>query len=293
MLDDALTHPLTPGSVVETVEPAYWSHRGPAPRMDASHRHDDLEINLVLEGRLDYRFGGTPISVHAGETALFWGWTAHQLIGEPTEVGEFRWVHIPLAEVLAWGLPDHDLGAMLLNRPVIVPTSAAGRDVESMLGSWQQDFADDGAELIANLEAQALVRRLLRHARAQVDLRPCGDHGTAESMHRVVDMVRFVVGHFREPVTVTDVAAAAHLHPHYAMTVFRQDVGTTIVEYLTRCRVAEAQRLLATTTMTTNEVAHAAGFGSQSSFYAHFTRAFGAAPGAYRSFHRRREPVLG
>ncbi|MFS2031433.1 MULTISPECIES: helix-turn-helix domain-containing protein [unclassified Curtobacterium] len=271
---------------VETMEAAYWSHRGPAPLMPSSHRHDDLEINLVLDGHLDYRFGGAPVSVHAGEIALFWGWTPHQLVGDGTGTGEFRWVHIPLGEVLAWRLPDHDLGAMLLNRPVVVPTEAAGRDVESMLGSWQRDFADEGAETIANLEAQALVRRLLRHHRDAVDLRPGGGHGTADAMHRVIDMVRFVVDRFREPIEVADVAAAAHLHPHYAMSVFRQDVGTTILEYLTRCRVAEAQRLLATTSMTTSEIAHAAGFGSQSSFYAHFTRACGGPPGEYRARSR-------
>ncbi|QCR43394.1 AraC family transcriptional regulator [Curtobacterium sp. SGAir0471] len=268
---------------VETVEAAYWSHRGPAPLMASSHRHDDLEINLVLDGRLDYRFGGAPVSVHAGEIALFWGWTPHQLVGDGTGTGQFRWVHIPLGEVLAWGLPDHDLGAMLLNRPVVVPTAAAGRDVESMLSSWQRDFADDGAEVIANLEAQALVRRLLRHHRDALATRADDAHGTADGMHRVIDMVRFVVDRFREPIEVADVAAAAHLHPHYAMTVFRQDVGATIVEYLTRCRVAESQRLLATTSLTIGEIAHAAGFGSQSSFYAHFTRACGTAPGTYRA----------
>ncbi len=73
----------------------------------------------------------------------------------------------PARDVLAWGLPDHDLGAMLLNRPVLVPAIAAGRDVESMFRSWQRDFADDGAELIAGLEAQAFVRRLLRHHRTR------------------------------------------------------------------------------------------------------------------------------
>ncbi|OIH96306.1 hypothetical protein BIU90_00125 [Curtobacterium sp. MCBA15_001] len=285
------------------MEAAYWSHRGPAPTMLSSHRHDDLEINLVLDGRLDYRFGGAPVSVRAGEVALFWGWTPHQLVGDgdgdgdgdgggggavgADGGGEFLWAHIPLGEVLAWGLPDHDLGALLLNRPVLVPATAAGRDVESMFGSWQHDFTDDGAELIAGLEAQAFVRRLLRHHRDALDLRPDGGHGTADAMHRVIDMVRFVVDRFRDPIEVADVAAAAHLHPHHAMTVFRQDVGSTIVEYLTRCRVAEAQRLLATTSLTTAEIAHAAGFGSQSSFYAHFTRACGTAPGAYRSGQRR------
>lgn len=281
MPEDAPTLPHAPAPGVVTVEPAFWSHRGPAPHMPLSHRHDDLEINLVLEGRLDYVFGGAPISVHAGEIALFWGWTAHQLVDDLA--GEFRWVHIPLAEVLAWGLPDHDLGAMLLNRPVVVPTSAAGRDVESMMGSWQRDFEDDGAEIIATLEAQALVRRLLRHHRERLDLRADAPHGTAETMQRVIGMVRFVVERFRDPIGVADVADAAHLNPHYAMTVFRQDVGSTIVEYLTRCRVAEAQRLLTTTSLTTAEIAHAAGFGSQSSFYAHFARATGSAPAAYRA----------
>jgi AraC family transcriptional regulator, melibiose operon regulatory protein len=281
--EDATTLPATPAPGVVTVEPAYWSHRGPAPAMPESHRHDDLEINLVLDGALEYRFGGSPVTVRAGEIALFWGWTPHQLVGDGIGSGEFRWVHIPLADVLAWGLPDHDLGAMLLNRPVIVPTSAAGRDVESMLGSWQRDFADEGAEIIAGLEAQALVRRLLRHDRDRLDLRPDGGHGTADAMRRAIGMVRFVVDRFRDPIGVPDIADAAHLHPHSAMTVFRQQVGMTILEYLTRCRVAEAQRLLATTSMTTAEVAHAAGFGSQSSFYAHFVRATGAAPGAYRA----------
>jgi len=150
---------------VETVEAAYWSHRGPAPLMPSSHRHDDLEINLVLDGRLDYRFGGAPVSVHAGEIALFWGWTPHQLVGDGTGRGEFRWVHIPLAEVLAWGLPDHDLGAMLLNRPVVVPTHAAGRDVESMLGSWQRDFAD-------GWRARHRGRHAPRHRHGAVRRRP-------------------------------------------------------------------------------------------------------------------------
>jgi transcriptional regulator GlxA family with amidase domain len=66
------------------------------------------------------------------------------------------------------------------------------------------------------------------------------------------------------------------------MTLFRESVGTTVGSYLTRCRVAEAQRLLVTTAMTAAEVAHAAGFGSQSSFYTHFTRACGLSPSSYR-----------
>ena len=95
-------------------------------------------------------------------------------------------------------------------------------------------------------------------------------------------MAQYAVTHFREPVQTADVANAAHLHPNYAATIFKQAIGTTIGDYLARCRVAEAQRLLITTTMTTNEIAHTAGFGSLSSFYAVFGRACSQPPGEYR-----------
>ncbi|TXR57200.1 helix-turn-helix transcriptional regulator [Quadrisphaera setariae] len=56
----------------------------------------------------------------------------------------------------------------------------------------------------------------------------------------------------------------------------------TLGGYLLGCRLAEARRLLLTTDASTADVAHAAGFGSQSSFYDHFTRQTGTTPAAYR-----------
>ena len=105
-------------------------------------------------------------------------------------------------------------------------------------------------------------------------------------MSKVTAMAQFVVTNFRDPISATEIAEATHLNPNYAMTLFRETVGTTLGCYLTRCRVAEAQRLLITTSMTTAEIAYAAGFGSQSSFYTHFMRTCGSSPGAYR--HRLR-----
>nr|WP_238341919.1 helix-turn-helix domain-containing protein [Actinopolymorpha rutila] len=98
-------------------------------------------------------------------------------------------------------------------------------------------------------------------------------------------MARFIAERFRDPLTVADVAAAVHVHPHHAMGVFRNVVGTTLGAYLTQCRVAEAQRLLLTTGAGMAEIAHAAGFGSQSRFYSCFTAACGEPPGAYRRRH--------
>jgi AraC family transcriptional regulator, melibiose operon regulatory protein len=95
-------------------------------------------------------------------------------------------------------------------------------------------------------------------------------------------MAAFLATRFRDPIRVADVAAVAHRHPSSAMESFRAALGVTIGAYLTRCRVAEAQRLLITTDAAVGEVGAAAGFGSQSAFYDAFTRATGRSPAAYR-----------
>jgi AraC-like DNA-binding protein len=249
-------------SDVVVEEPAIWVRRGPAPLMQKPHRHDDLELNYVVKGTLDYLFGGSPLQIRQGEVALFWGATPHRLVDdEIPRDSDNCWVHIPLATVFGWGLP------------------------ESMFTSWLTDLDGSDTEQFALLEIHALVRRLIHFHRVHASSN-AQDAAAARSrndgMQHVVEMARFTVANFRSSISPADIARATHLNPNYAMTLFRETVGTTLGKYLTRCRIAEAQRLLLTTSMNTAEIAHAAGFGSQSNFYSHFTRDCGLSPSAYR-----------
>ncbi|SCX03945.1 helix-turn-helix domain-containing protein [Candidatus Aquiluna sp. UB-MaderosW2red] len=277
-------------SFVDTLVPAIWTRRGQAPRMARSHRHDDLEFNFVLRGCLDYLFGGERIQVPAGHLAMFWGATPHRLIESSLEEdSDSCWLHVPLSTVLRWGLSTQDLNDLLQGSPVIVPAGAAGRDVESMFMSWMQELEDENYETIALIEVHALVRRLLgyrRRSTEQVSALTLAGSGASDSMQRVTAMAQFIVAHFREPITTADVADSVHLNSHYAMSLFRRAVGTTIGRFITGCRVSEAQRLLVTTTLSTSEISPTAGFGSQSSFYAHFMRICDSSPGEYRALHR-------
>lgn len=290
------------GGDVLTQAPALWSRVGSPPRMPKPHRHDDVELNHVRTGRLQYLFGGTQVRVGPGEVALFWGATPHQLVEPGTEPGQVSWLHVPLATALAWPLGADDVAALLRSEPVVVPAVRLGRDVGALFEVWHREVQEGDAD-VALLEVQALVRRLLREERRGrtsaaaaggapgTDPSPGGSAGAQgcrrDHLGATVAMARFIADHFREPVATSDVARAAHLNPTYAMTLFRRTVGCTIGAYLTRCRVAEAQRLLIATARTTTEIAEASGFGSQTQFYEHFTRTCGQAPGRYRAAVRR------
>jgi len=270
-------------AVPDVVPSGLWVHRGTAPDMRAFHRHDDLEVNVVLAGRLEYLFGGSRVVVPAGSTALFWAATPHRLVPGPAATGpasDVCWVHLPLAAVLRWSLPERFVADVLTSTVLVVPTAAVGRHVDALFAAWQDDLAAGGDDETTLLEAHALVRRVLAAHHAH-DADATGG-GPSPDTARVTRMAQFTAEHFREPITPADIARAVNLTPGYATTLFRQTLGVPLGEHLVRFRVAEAQRLLLTTSLTTSAVAHAAGFGSQSSLYAQFARACGCSPGAYR-----------
>ncbi len=96
-------------------------------------------------------------------------------------------------------------------------------------------------------------------------------------------MACFLAEHYTEAIHIDHVAQIVHLHPNYAVNLFRKYYGMGMVEYLTQYRIAHAQRLLVTTKKTVLEIALEAGFGSVSRFYTAFKDICGQTPAAYRA----------
>lgn len=274
---------LPPPPGIVTVDAALWGRRGDPPAMESMHRHNDVEINLVLRGELHYVLGGRHLVVREGQIAAFWAAQPHGLVH--SRPGDVAWVHVPMSRVISWHLPETEIGALLRMRPLVIEAGAIGRRLESMVELWLEEIARPDTAGIALLEIQAALRRILRAADAH-DAPRAAELPPGRTRH-VVAMAQFVVEHFREEITVADVARSVHLTASHAMTIFRAALGVTIGDYLTMCRVAEAQRLLLTTTGTSAEIAAAAGFGSLSSYYAHVTVACGMPPRQYRAQGRR------
>lgn len=290
-LGTMVAEPVTPVTLSRAVP---WVRRGSASTMTVFHQHDDLEINMVVRGELDYLFGGEHCVIPAGHVGLFWAAAPHRMVGpEPSPDDDIGWAHLPLPTVLGWDLPASFGNVVLAQRTIVVPTDDVAAHLPSLLTTWQRDLAA-GVPLDAMLhEAHALVTRILdaherRLAAGAVPVPKPESAGQRARSSRVAMMARHVAANFREPISTADVARAVGLNPNYATTLFREAVGVTVGEQLVRHRLAEAQRLLVTTTLTTESVAHSAGFGSSSNFYDHFVRLCGCTPGEYRADRRLR-----
>jgi AraC-like DNA-binding protein len=92
-----------------------------------------------------------------------------------------------------------------------------------------------------------------------------------------------------EPWTVKLLASRVNLSRSAFSAKFKQLVGESPMQYLTRLRLAKAAAALRTQPTTLIEVALSIGYDSEVAFSKAFKRYYGIAPGAYRQ--RRRSPT--
>jgi len=85
------------------------------------------------------------------------------------------------------------------------------------------------------------------------------------------------------PLTVKELAAAAGLTPNHFTTLFRIHAGSSFNEYLTKQRIARAQKLLLNPTLSINEIARLTGYDDPGYFTRRFHQETGLSPRDWRN----------
>lgn len=255
-------------------------HHGPSGRMSIAHQHDDLEFNRS-DAELVYLRDGRPFRIPPGRLAVFWAARPHQLVSD-TGGKPVSWLTVPLAMALTWGLPPSFVARMLAGEHAQVPDHAA-LDLSRQVPQWSAELDGDAyTARTARLEIEAFARRAAAIAEAAEESPESRRAAGAVLRESAAAMAAYIADHATEDLHAADVARHVNLHPRYAMTVFRKALGIGIGEYLLQCRIGRAQHLLLTSTLPVPRVGFAAGFQSQSQFYARFRDRCGEAPAAYR-----------
>lgn len=91
--------------------------------------------------------------------------------------------------------------------------------------------------------------------------------------------------HYREELTVADLARVAHLSPAHFSRAFRRTFGEPPHQYLLSRRLERAAALLRGTDWSVVRVCHAVGLSSVGSFTTTFRRYYGRTPVEYRAAH--------
>lgn len=99
--------------------------------------------------------------------------------------------------------------------------------------------------------------------------------------------IHYIWEHFREPITVDDVARQTMLSRRHLQDLFLEHIGHTLFEEITLQRLNYAKRLLEQTDDKAYVVARQSGFGSAERMSKVFRRHLQMGPREYRERHRR------
>ncbi len=104
---------------------------------------------------------------------------------------------------------------------------------------------------------------------------------------RDCDLVRrYIDNHFKENLSLDQLAQLAHLNKYYLSHAFRREFGVSPINYLISRRIEESRFLLRETDHTLSLIAQILGFSSLSYFSQCFRRVEGISPLEYRRRHR-------
>ena len=95
-------------------------------------------------------------------------------------------------------------------------------------------------------------------------------------------MLRLMRDRFREPWTIQEIAGELNLSLRRVHAAFRRQAGLSLLEELTRLRIAHAKTLLADTRLKLEAIAAESGFSSRFHFIRAFRRVTGRTPRTYR-----------
>lgn len=253
------------------------------------HWHPYFEIATAQSGVLDYQVGQTHIRLEPGDSIFVNQNMLHgirQLSGAAPD---------PLPILVFSGTvvaPEHSavyrkyiqpiLGCSTLPFVVFRHDSAPWQEVRQQIRRACDALRERPAcyELTVQRSLCSVLEAIFRH----LDSLPPSPSSRVQltAQIRLQKMLSYLYEHYARPVTLADIAAAAHISRSEAGRCFQAYLGCSPVEALIQYRLQRAWRMLQETDLTQQEISLACGFHSVQYFRRQFRKRYGCAPGEKR-----------
>lgn len=258
----------------------------------AVHRHDFLEIVLILGGSGIHLENGLPRPVQAGDLLVITGDMTHGYDStHDLEIGNIAFCRQVLDPYLPWLEPLPGYARLFGEVP---ETSYAGTVQHLQL--YARHLAEL-AELVRKLEEECSGQRpgyetavtglflQLVTMLCRVCVTP-GEPAEADPVRRIATVLDFMNGHYMDAetdaITLESLARHAHMSANNLIRVFKQAMDMPPIEYLIRLRVRKSCELLADPERQIKDIAFAVGFNDSNYFARQFRRIIGMTPSQFR-----------
>ena len=147
----------------------------------------------------------------------------------------------------------------------------------------EMEQKNPGYEDICQAFMEILIIRLMRTTVLAVP----AETETVSTNRQCAAVRRYIDLHFKEALTLDQLAEEGHMNKFYLSHVFKRTYGVSPINYIIEKRIDESKYLLAETDLSLSQIAQLLGFSSLSYFSQVFRRTQGVSPKEYRQSLKR------
>ena len=236
------------------------------------HLHEYFELEIVLSGTGEQNLNGSIYPLAPGTIYFITPIDFHAV----SPHGQMRILNVAFEEsLISPALQTH-----FLNRreDLIFSSPEEAESMAMLITRLEKECArlDAFAATARKNLLELLMFPIARSIKAESDLqRP--------STQRVQDSMRYLFRHFREDITLAQIAEKSGYTPNYFSHLFHETCGIKFVDFLAQLRLNYARTMLLTTSLSVSQIAQASGFTSSSNFFRAFRKETGLSPLEFRS----------
>ena len=245
-----------------------------------THWHDCCEIELVISGKGIHWLNGKEYEFSKGELFILTPLDCHSLIfDEPVNLVNImfedtyisREIYEKLLVRKSMGFENRVQLSSERHETVKSLFSVLYGEYERSEGNKDEMFSAFASRLIDGILIE-LLRELEIYEGEKV----------SDAPDIIGQAILYIHRHYRERISLSDVAADVHLSAGYFSTLFKQATGQNYKSYLNDLRMKNACRMLAKPELSVTEICFACGFDSFSNFMRRFKARHGVSPLKYR-----------
>jgi AraC-like DNA-binding protein len=241
--------------------------------------HNDFqnELLFVLKGKLKLTYlDGRVFPAKAGQILINPAGTIHRDVFDADENLEVFLVHF------SW--PDANLFFEVVDNEKLNKISDSTKKQIDFL--FDVVRTDCGSEDIDNVVADNILKTILLLIYRDVKtLSGTTGHHKRELQSRqrklVVKAKKYIDKNFKAPIHLEDVAMELQVSPFYLSRLFSRNSDFSLVEYLTKVRLNEAEKLLLDGRYNVNDIAQMVGYENGNYFSKVFKKHFGISPSKF------------
>jgi len=142
----------------------------------------------------------------------------------------------------------------------------------------EMEQKNTGYEDVCQAYMEILIIRLMRNIALAVPT----ESQVVSGNRQCASVKRYIDLHFKEALTLEQLAEDAHMNKFYLSHAFKREYGTSPINYMITKRIEESKYLLAETDLSMSQIAQLLGFSSLSYFSQVFRRTQATTPMEYR-----------